>query len=76
MVESSRLGPRGGSASAPEIRLARVVRRAAPVTRTASPTESPIVVEIGSARVSVTAGFDQATLAAVLDALAARRGAR
>ncbi len=35
-----------------------------------------VVVEFAGARVSVESGFDQATLAAVLDVLASRSGER
>jgi hypothetical protein len=53
--------------------MARVLRVAAPV---AAPTpDLGICVEVGAARVVVRAGFDRATLDAVLDVLAAR-GAR
>ena len=45
-----------------EIRLARVVRGAAPAAR----MESPIVVEAGSLRVAVRRGFDAEALRAVL----------
>jgi hypothetical protein len=51
-------GPRSG-----EVRLARVVRSAA------SEAETPIVIEVGSARVGVTRGFDAATLRSVLAVL-------
>ena len=51
------------------MRIARVLRVAAPVPPSCDPT---ISVEVGAARVVVRAGFDRATLNAVLDVLAAR----
>jgi hypothetical protein len=39
-------------------------------------TDPTIVLELGEARVSVRTGFDRETLAAVLDVLSARGGAR
>jgi hypothetical protein len=64
--------PRKGARSAPrpegrEVRLARVVRSSASVV------ETPVVIEIGSARVGVRRGFDAATLRSVLDVLGAGR---
>ncbi|HEX4338284.1 MAG TPA: hypothetical protein VH062_20405 [Polyangiaceae bacterium] len=60
------------------VRLARVERLPAkdtlPLPQGADKT-SPLTVELGSARVMVRAGFDPATLAAVLDVLGARGGA-
>lgn len=54
----------------PAVRMARVLRVPSPV---AVPTaDVPIVVELGGARVSLRAGFDRATLGAVLDVLSAR----
>jgi len=66
------------------IRLARVVREATPeaterkaaaevVFGGKAPAEA-LVVECGAVRVAVRPGFDQGTLAAVLDVLAARGG--
>lgn len=52
------------------IRLARVVRTAAPAEVPPAPA---IVVEIGEARVHVEPGVDTATLTAVFVALGARR---
>ena len=50
---------------------------AAPGERVASaPVSEALVVELGAARVMVRPGFNQATLAAVLEVLAARGGAR
>ncbi len=66
---SSRL--RKGVLSAPrtgEVRLARVVRSAG-----LSEGETPIVIEVGRARVGVRRGFDAATLRSVLDVLGADR---
>lgn len=65
--------------------MARVVRvPAASLTAAREPTprvavvaaEAALVVEVGPARVAVRSGFDRATLAAVLDVLASRGGAR
>ena len=61
----------------PEVRIARVVRAPAPAKTTASrpgPVDTSVVVEFGEARVVVRAGFDRATLAALLDVIAARGG--
>lgn len=62
---SSRLGRStpGLVATSEVVRLARVVRSA--------PVASPIVVEVGGARVLVPLGADRATLAVVLAALGA-----
>lgn len=46
------------------VRIARVVP-----TPAARPPTSVLVVEIGAARIRVEAGFDRATLAAVLEVL-------
>ena len=60
--------------SAPVVRMARVVRvGSSPVPVPAS--DVPILVEVGGVRVSLRAGFDRATLGAVLDLLGCR-GAR
>lgn len=56
--------------------MARVIRSPGVVAGEVALRPSPIVVEVGRARVSVVAGFDQAALAAVLDVLGAREGAR
>lgn len=60
----------------PSVRMARVLRVATPpsAARPAA-ADAGIVVEVGGARVTVGAGFERATLEAVLDVLAAR-GAR
>jgi transposase len=63
---------RPSKAPNPRIRMARVLRVAAPEALAAEPT---VAVEVGAARVVVRAGFDRATLDAVLDVLSAR-GAR
>jgi hypothetical protein len=72
---SSELCRRGQSAavSAPEVKLARIVRG-----RSATPSTAPsVVVSVGEARVEVRAGVDRATLELVLGALcAAQTGAR
>lgn len=54
-----------------EVRIARVVRDAAPIAPAASPRDPAIVVEamhVG-VRISVTAGADRATLTMVFDVL-------
>jgi hypothetical protein len=58
---------------APPVRIARVVSVPAPAPP--PPPEVPVLVELGGARITVQRGFDQATLAAVLDVLASRGGA-
>lgn len=71
---SSRLTRDRGSASAARgIRVALVERVAA------APPDSPaqaLVIELGAARIAVRRGFDRETLAAVLDVVALRGGAR
>jgi transposase len=64
----------------PKVGLARVVRvpSAAPIPGkigggTREESDSALAVELGGARVVVRAGFDRATLAAVLEVLAAKR---
>ena len=60
--------------SAAAVRVARVVRvPSSPAPVPAS--DVPIIVEVGGMRVSLRAGFDRATLGAVLDLLDSR-GAR
>jgi hypothetical protein len=62
----------------PEVRIARVVRAPAPEKTTAStpgPVDWSLAVELGGARILVRVGFDRATLAALLDVLAARGAA-
>jgi len=69
--------------------MARVVRTSAPTrgavraraprpsTMASTPAlDSTLVIELGATRVSVRPGFDRPTLAAVLDVLASRGGAR
>lgn len=58
------------------VRIAKVVPRAVPVVAPPEPPRSPeaLFVEIGPLRVGVRPGFDRATLAAVVDVLAARGG--
>lgn len=60
------------------IRLARVERvRIAAVARAPEErADASLTIELGPARVIVRSGFDHATLAAVLDVLDARGGAR
>ena len=55
-------------------RIARVVRRAsAPQETTASKSvTTPLVVELGAARVCISIGFDRSLLTAVLDVLEPR----
>ena len=62
------------ASSEPSIRLARVVRapkEAAPHPFEAArqPTGAALVLEVGGARVQVPAGFERATLRAVLEVL-------
>lgn len=61
------------------VRLARVLRSAVPTVEAApttmvradvAPEESPVVLELGGARIAVQRGFDRATLAAVLEVVA------
>lgn len=62
----------------PTVRVARVLRVAAPAliaARRGAISASPVVVEVGGARVSVERGFDRSALAVVLELLAVR-GAR
>jgi len=64
------------------IPIARVLPAAAApapaktVTNETVLVDSPIVVEVGRARIVVRAGFDRATLAAVVELLSAGGGAR
>ena len=50
--------------------LARVVRK----PREVRPTQAAVVVQIGEARIEVTAGADRAALALVFETLATARG--
>jgi len=77
--------PPGGPTApvVPEVRMARVQRTTAPAVvsgqagrPTARPGDPTMVVEFGPARISVQPGFDRATLAAVLEVLAARGAGR
>jgi hypothetical protein len=61
----SRLGKGEPEEEKPEVRLARVVRRARP----GAAVEIPILIEVGGARVGVRRGFDPEVLRAVLDVL-------
>jgi hypothetical protein len=65
----SRLGKGGPGAEKPEVRLARVVRGA----RSGAVGETPILIEVGGARLGVQRGFDPETLRAVLEALGVAR---
>src|SRR5690242_13312427 len=66
-----RLRTAGPPAPAKEVRLARVVRASPP----ASPRlpETPIVIEVGAARLAVQRGFDPEALRAVLEVLGGGR---
>jgi hypothetical protein len=66
---ASRLGHAGVSAQAKQVRIARVVRAPKP----AQTVETPILIEVGGARLGVRRGFDAETLRAVLDLLGGRR---
>jgi len=55
------------------IRIAQVVRRAPPAD-SAVAVAPALVVELGGARIRVSAGFDRSVLAAVLDVLEPRVG--
>jgi hypothetical protein len=57
----------------PALSLARVVRVPEP-PMAAAPVGGSLVVELAGARVTVPAGFDRATVAAVLDVLVAGGG--
>lgn len=62
----------GDTPSSPDVRVARVIcePRSAP-----SPSGASIVVDTGRVKVDVHPGFDQATLAALLDVLERRTSA-
>ena len=69
-----RIDEEAAAASAPSIRLARVVRAPAeaaalPRATARQPTGAALVLEVGGARVQVPAGFERATLRAVLEVL-------
>ncbi len=66
---ASRLGPAGGGVACEQVRLARVLRGAAP----GEAMETPIVLEVGSTRVGIRRGFDPAALRTVLDMLGGGR---
>ncbi|MBI5538367.1 MAG: hypothetical protein HY898_36930 [Deltaproteobacteria bacterium] len=62
------------SSSRPALRIARVVRRdptPREITRP-TPVATPLVIELGAARVRVNTGFDRSLLAEVLDVLEPR----
>ncbi len=80
-----RLRQQQAAKAARPVRIARVVSvPAAPLAETREPApgvavaaaEAALVVEVGAARVAVRPGFDRVTLAAVLEVLASRGGAR
>jgi hypothetical protein len=58
---ASRLGKAGGGVSGKVARIARVVR-----TARSAAAETPIVIEVGGARLGVRRGFDPEALRAVL----------
>jgi hypothetical protein len=64
---ASRLGLGGQGVPGKPVRVARVVRAPAPAA------ETPLVIEVGSARVGVRRGFDPEALRAVLEVLGGRR---
>ena len=67
---ASRLGKaKAGAARAPEVRLARVVRAAA----APDVGETPVVIELGGARLAVRRGVDAGTLRTVLEVLGGTR---
>ena len=66
---ASRLGKTGRETQPKEVRIARVVR----APHAASPEETPIVIEMGGARVAIRRGVDAEALRAVLDVLGVRR---
>ena len=66
---ASRLGKTGRETQPKEVRIARVVR-ALPA---ASPEETPIVIEMGGARVAIRRGVDAEALRVALDVLGGRR---
>jgi hypothetical protein len=57
----------------PRVRMARVVRTAARPEASAARPEDSIVVTVGTARVAVRAGFDEALLRQVVKALGGER---
>lgn len=59
------------------VRIAKVLPRAEPIAPSAQ-QQSPeaLFVEVGAVRVAVRPGFDRATLADIVDVLAARGGRR
>jgi hypothetical protein len=66
---ASRLGKVDEHVPAKGVRIARVVRSPRP----AQAMETPILIELGSARLGVRRGFDPAALRAVLDVLGGLR---
>jgi len=70
---ASRLGRAGGGTvggAAKGVRLARVVRASRSVEAV---VETPILIEVGAARLGVRRGFDAGALRAVLDVLGGGR---
>lgn len=55
-----------------ELRIARVIRPAVAAVPREGRSEPAVAIELGGAVITVKAGFDQATLAAVLDVLGLR----
>jgi hypothetical protein len=66
---ASRLGKGAQGAPGSEVRLARVVRG----RRAIAVEETPILIEVGVARVGVRRGFDPEALRVVVDVLGGRR---
>jgi hypothetical protein len=66
---ASRLGKGDQREPKPRVRLARVVGTTPPAVS----TETPILIELGTARLGVRRGFDPETLRAVLDVLGGGR---
>jgi hypothetical protein len=67
---ASRLARSGQSAPSGGVRLARVVRSARPSVPAG---ETPILIDVGAARLGVCRGFDPETLRAVVDLLGGGR---
>ena len=70
---ASRLGSLQRREATPDIRIARVTRSTAPAV---AEVDSPVVVELGRARVGVRRGFDPDVLRAVIELLDGREAAR
>ena len=60
----------------PRVRVARVVRVGRAGLHPAGDQQAEVIVEIGSARISIRPGFDRETLAALVEVLAAARATR